>query len=296
MSQSWSMVVTRGLLETNLLIYPAVPKIWLHIKCVLNSVYQVSHLNTAVRSRHDWQHVGVEELCNTVCFFSLCFSDSLSSKPVINECEGHLEFIKAIWHLKPSLTPCLLSDMWRQLLFLSLSFNLSQNLWSADLGKCHHNCLFCYPTSHINIYLHPYTDLFLCSSSILHLNTTAPSSNPFKPHCNAVFHSSFTSILSVPPPCWSVFPGCVQPSTARPLSPRRASFPSCSLCVRMVSGMSLASCSIKTPRESTYAPYLVLFFVISLPMTKMGSNGFCSHYMVWIAVIITTCSSGHMSC
>lgn len=113
----------------------------------------------------------------------------------------------------------------------------------------------------------------LCSSS-LHLNTPATSSKPFKPHCNTGFHFSVTSILSG----GLFFPGSVQSSTARPLSPRRASFPSCSLCVRMVSGMSLDFCSIKTPRESTYALFLIL------PLSMMGSNGFSSHYMVWTAV------------
>lgn len=187
--------------------------------------------------------------------------------------------------------------MWRLLLFLSLSFNLSPNLWSVDLGKYHCHCLLYYPASYdpahsfINIYLHLYTALFYVP--LLYV-WTHPHLRQNHLNLIAILDFTFLSPPSSPSlhPGGLFFPGSVQPSTARPLSPRRASFPSCSLCVRMVSGMSLASCSIKTPRESTYA----LFLICPLSMTKMGSNGFSSHYMVWTAVTITTCNSDLMSC
>lgn len=45
------------------------------------------------------------------------------------------------------------------------------------------------------------------------------------------------------------FHHCVQPFTVQPHLPQLASFPSCSHCVPMGNGMSLVSCSTRTPRE-----------------------------------------------
>lgn len=149
----------------------------------------------------------------------------------------------------------------------------------------------------INIYLHPYTDLFLCSSPILHLNTTAPSSTPFKPHCNAGFHSSVTSILFVPPPWWSVFPRfCPAFYSAAPLTSAGIIPIMQSLCP----DGQRDEFGFLQYKNSTWVHLRfvsdIFFLSLSLSMTKMGSNGFCSHYMVWIAVTITTCSSDDMSC
>ncbi len=54
-------------------------------------------------------------------------------------------------------------------------------------------------------YLSPSVHCSVLCSSPLHLNTSATSSKPFKPHYNTGFHFSVTSILSVPPLWWSVF-------------------------------------------------------------------------------------------
>lgn len=113
---------------------------------------------------------------------------------------------------------CLLSDMWRLLLFLSLCLISPQifDPWTSENVIA----IVCFVIPHPTLPLihslthipgHEFLSLFvhcsvLCSSPILHLNTTAPSSKPFKPHCDGGFHFSVTSILFVPPPWWSVFP------------------------------------------------------------------------------------------
>ncbi len=179
----------------------------------------------------------------TACPVNLCVRDEVNN-------------LKATWSLSkrsdiwnPSLTLCLLSDMWTAASFsLPCLLNLSPNLWSVDpceniivlfvllshiLWSCSFIRSLTFPV--INIYLHPYTALFYVP--LLYIWTHLQlHQKPF----NLIAILDFTFLS--PPSSPSLhsgglfFSGSVQPSTARPLSPRRASFPSCSLCVGWSAG------------------------------------------------------------
>lgn len=141
----------------------------------------------------------------TACPVNLCVRDEVNN-------------LKATWSLSKR------SDIWNPLwlcvcalicdgcFFFSPCLLISpqiSDLWTLEniiAFVCLHPMIpLIHSLTHIpgHKYLSPSVHCSVLCSSPLHLNTPGPSSKPFKPHCNTGFHFS---VISVPPPWWSVFP------------------------------------------------------------------------------------------